>query len=226
MKIIAIGDIHGKTIWEKIVDQPFDKVVFVGDYFDCFDKISSSDQIDNFNQIIEFKKSNKDKVFVLLGNHDYHYLRGVKETYSGFQPLARFDIQEAIENSLKYIDICHIQDKYLFSHAGFTKTWCNKNGIGRRYLETNKMLYTDRNAFSFTSGMKRDKSGDEVCQSPLWVRPNSLNKDTIEGFTQIVGHTVMERNIKVWVNLIFIDTLEINRYLIIQDGLNFIKTIK
>ena len=39
MKLVAIGDIHGRDIWKQIVEteQP-NTVVFVGDYFDSFDK--------------------------------------------------------------------------------------------------------------------------------------------------------------------------------------------
>ena len=48
MKIIAIGDIHGRSIWKNIVSaNSYDKVVFLGDYFDSFD-IHTLDQIDNF----------------------------------------------------------------------------------------------------------------------------------------------------------------------------------
>ena len=39
MKTIVIGDIHGRTIWKQIVieNPDFDKLVFIGDYFDSFD---------------------------------------------------------------------------------------------------------------------------------------------------------------------------------------------
>ena len=51
MKLIAIGDIHGRDIWKQIVEteQP-DTVVFVGDYFDSFN-IPGIDQIHNFKNI-------------------------------------------------------------------------------------------------------------------------------------------------------------------------------
>ena len=38
MKTILIGDIHGRSIWKRIVaDEKPDRVVFIGDYFDSFD---------------------------------------------------------------------------------------------------------------------------------------------------------------------------------------------
>ncbi len=36
MKTIVIGDIHGRTSWKDIIEkeQTWDKVIFIGDYFD------------------------------------------------------------------------------------------------------------------------------------------------------------------------------------------------
>ena len=63
-KIIAIGDIHGRDIWEQIIEKEksADKIIFIGDYFDTLLPISSDLQIINFEKIISFKKENKDKV--------------------------------------------------------------------------------------------------------------------------------------------------------------------
>lgn len=97
MKIIAIGDIHGNSIWKDIVaSTTFDKVVFIGDYFDSF-TIPYQQQIENFKEILDFKRSNINKVVLLAGNHDYHYMNSVTETYSGYQSLHRIDIGEVFK---------------------------------------------------------------------------------------------------------------------------------
>ena len=44
MRIIVIGDIHGRTIWKDIVNQEFDLCVFLGDYVDSHDRISAKQQ--------------------------------------------------------------------------------------------------------------------------------------------------------------------------------------
>ena len=124
MKIIAIGDIHGRTIWKEIVqNETFDKIVFVGDYFDSLN-IDPVKQIENFNDIIAFKASNIDKVVLLLGNHDYHYLPYIYETYSGFKQMQKFVIDDLLDNAIKnnYIQICYAHEYLLFSHAGITNT--------------------------------------------------------------------------------------------------------
>ncbi len=36
MKIITIGDIHGRDFWKKILEEPMDQLVFIGDYFDSY----------------------------------------------------------------------------------------------------------------------------------------------------------------------------------------------
>ena len=86
MKLIAIGDIHGRTIWQEIIEaQSFDTLIFIGDYFDSKEDIDPESQMVNFIEICRLKRANPDKVILLLGNHDYHYLDGVGEEYSDFQ---------------------------------------------------------------------------------------------------------------------------------------------
>ena len=81
MKIVALGDTHGRDMWKTIVkiEEDFDKLLFIGDYFDTRDDIDASTQIQNFKEILEFKKENPDKVILLIGNHDFHYLKGCGE---------------------------------------------------------------------------------------------------------------------------------------------------
>lgn len=221
MKIIAIGDIHGRADWKRIVSgETFDKVVFVGDYFDTRDGISPTQQKDNFREILEFKKANPDKVVLLFGNHDYHYLKGVEETYSGFQMWQKTDIQELLHPAIDagLIQMCFVWENLLFSHAGVTKTWCANNGITGDYeTSINDLFRFKPLSFRFTSGKNGCNYGDDVEQSPIWVRPESLFEDMIDGYVQVVGHTTQD-----WIELsedvVLIDTLGTSgEYLIWDD---------
>jgi hypothetical protein len=62
--------------------------------------------------------------------------------------------------------------------------------------------------------------GNDVTQPPIWVRPQSLVKDMVDGITCIVGHTqVKELTILDEENLILIDCLgTTDGYLVINDN--------
>ncbi len=72
-KTLVLGDTHGRSFWKLAVniEQP-DRVIFVGDYFDSFD-IGTEEQLNNFLDILEYKKSGGAEVVLLIGNHDHHY---------------------------------------------------------------------------------------------------------------------------------------------------------
>ena len=162
MKIIALGDTHGRNDWKKVVEEnDFDKIIFIGDYFDSHEEVNPLVQKSNFREIISYKKKNKEKVVLLFGNHDFHYLRGITQTYSGFQIEHYHDIQELLENALKenLLQMSFSFNNYLFTHAGVTKTWLNNHGYNEKdngdvndFLNTlfeNKPL-----SFGFTSGVR------------------------------------------------------------------------
>ena len=73
MKILIIPDVHGRTFWHKAKEMidSVDKVVFLGDYLDPYpsEGITTEQAIEEFKDIIQFKKDNMDKVILLLGNH-------------------------------------------------------------------------------------------------------------------------------------------------------------
>ena len=65
MKTVVIGDIHGRSIWKLIVNiENPDRIIFIGDYFDSFN-IKGEEQLNNFLDIIEYKKSSGKEVIML-----------------------------------------------------------------------------------------------------------------------------------------------------------------
>lgn len=223
MKTIAIGDTHGQHDWEKVLKQnpDFDKFIFIGDYFDSFN-IPAIDQLDNFLQILNFQKQNPDKVVLLIGNHDFHYLPGIKDKCSGFQTNFYYQIQEMLNFAKPYLKMCFKLDNILFTHAGITKTWLNEQ---KQFVESDDVeeiinqIYTSKpNNFQFTIGPNLSQYGDDKCQTPIWVRPKSLLRDKIDNFIQVVGHTSHD-NLRIEDDVYFIDTLQTSKeYLIIEDG--------
>jgi hypothetical protein len=232
MKIVALGDIHGRDIWKQIVsieNSNTDKWVFIGDYFDTRDGIEVPTQIQNFREILDFKKENPDKVFLIIGNHDFHYLKGCGETYTGYQQFAAMDINEVLQPALTsgHIQICHVYDEFIFSHAGLTQTWCENNEIDLFNIEEsiNVKFMKNMEAFRFEYGENLDRSGNDVTQSPIWVRIPSLLKDMVKGFTYVVGHTTVKQ-MHMALNVIAIDCLGTSKeYLVIQNGEAFARKI-
>jgi predicted phosphodiesterase len=98
-KIVVIGDIHCRDVWKQILanEQTFDKVVFVGDYFDTFEETPIKEWINNFSNIMNLRYDYPDQIITLIGNHDYHYVEGVYESYSGYREKHRISIENIIK---------------------------------------------------------------------------------------------------------------------------------
>lgn len=225
--IIGIGDIHGQDIWKEIINKEskYDYIVFVGDYFDSFD-ISTDIQINNFLDIIEFKKSNPEKVKLLIGNHDIHYFSSVGNTgTSGYQKVGNFHINPVIEANKEYLQMCFQTDKYLFTHAGVGDTFMDitfgKEGWHPDDVSDllNELWINKPRSFIFNGF---DPYGEDISQTPVWIRPRSLIRASKrirrENYIQIVGHTGQESILKnnyFTDKYYFIDTLP-REYLVID----------
>lgn len=216
MKYIVLGDTHGRTVWKDIVAaEDFDCLIFIGDYFDTHEDVSAEQQINNFLDIIEYKKTGGKEVVMLVGNHDYHYMN-VGENYSGFQYWAASQITEVLMNNINHLQMCKVIGGIIFSHAGITNTFLSSIGSPRENLETtlNDLFTYKPLAFKFNG---TNIYGDDKTQSCIWVRPRSLANDSID-MVQIIGHTT-QGEVFVDGNLFFIDTLGTSgEYLKIENG--------
>jgi predicted phosphodiesterase len=194
MKTLVLGDTHGRDYWKSIVaNEAPNRVIFIGDYFDSYDNYTAAEQMYNFQEIIDWKQSGQSEVIMLIGNHDYHYMRGVTEHYSGYQSGARAAIEQLLEDNKRHLQMAYGMNGYLFSHAGISMEWMKDNGYDN---ESNLIDWVNDiwkykpNAFNFTGP---DPYGDSVWSSPIWIRPYSLqrsNHDTLrDQFIQVVGHT-------------------------------------
>ena len=200
-KLIAIGDIHGRDTWKQIVEQEQpDTVVFVGDYFDSFD-IPGLDQIDNFKNIIQWKHDNPQcKVVLLVGNHDFHYMNTCNEYYSGFQRDLYIPIGEVLETNKHHLQIAYRCDDLVFSHAGITPDFLLNNNWGEQDMVEfiNDLWLYKPYKFKFADNEHgySDPYGDDIFQTPLWIRPKSLMEacqDVKKTMIQIVGHTAVKQ---------------------------------
>ena len=203
-KRLILGDMHGLIdVYQKIYkkENP-DDVICLGDYVDSFD-VDVKYQEYNMKCLEEMKNNhNKGEFIILLGNHDFHYLYGYPqyERYSGFSyttfQWAHKYFTELVDN--KTIQLIYKDDvnKTLYSHAGITNTWLNDWTI--HIDELNDILFRNRfnevQILCFSHEQPYNSYGDNVHQSCIWVRENSLMSDMYKDkngliWRQIVGHT-------------------------------------
>lgn len=192
MKYLIHGDIHGRDKWKKVNTEGYNKIIFLGDYVDSFD-IPAEQQISNLKDIIEFK-NNDNRVINLIGNHDYHYLNDFVESYSGFQSKYNYiykDLLEKLKMDLAYFDEKH---NLLFTHAGVSNTWFNKwstfvNSEDPIDIQLNDIYRYKPNSLLFEG---YNNYGDNITQSPIWIRRPSLLKDGLE-LNHVIGHTKTDK---------------------------------
>jgi len=200
----------------------------MGDYLDTHYDETPEQQLSNFKNIIEFKRKYPNKVILLIGNHCFHYLSGVNESYSGYQIGYAKSFNEAIENALSdgLMQMCYTHANFVFTHAGVTKTWCTNSGIdiNLRGVELEKaindLFIKNRIFFSFQMGQNYSQSGNDITQPPIWVRPQSLLSDMLDDIICVVGHTTVTRlGLEVELpKIILIDCLGTSgEYLIIEN---------
>lgn len=134
MKILSIGDIHGRDQWKFLThgspyeyntwrtacdhgaepvsdfwsEMPytaFDKIIFVGDYVDSF-TVSNVEIKSNLLDIIDFKRKLGDRVVLLLGNHDVQYIVP-NHICSGYRPEAQHDLYQIFTENLSLFTMAY-----------------------------------------------------------------------------------------------------------------------
>jgi len=206
MKIVIIGDIHGRNVWKTIINKEKDVnlILFLGDYVDTHENYTGLEQVENLRQIIEYKQlcdaqkrwltvgsdiPKMPEVILLVGNHDFQYWPGIEdEVYSGFQPTMKTSFRYEFDTYKELFQMCYI-DKYdtIYSHAGFTETFVEQKIGSFSEKNVNDVFKYKPYSFKFNH-LDKSGCGDSILQSCIWVRPNSLYKDKIDNF-QVIGHT-------------------------------------
>lgn len=220
MKIVVLGDIHGRTVWKDIIEkeQP-DQVIFLGDYVSTHDCISESDQVSNLLEVLRFKEHHPETI-LLRGNHDMQHLGYYWAECSGYFPRVAELMTDIKEEFLAKTQWIHFMGNTIFSHAGISKKW----------LETNRLTLDGINAlapserFGFSSSDPWDIYGTSPEQPPTWIRPETLVNVMIPGYDQVVGHTPVghchneKDSSDIPHDLWLCDALENGSYLVIENN--------
>ena len=196
MKILVLGDIHGRGCWEPIIEKEKpDLTIFLGDYVSTHGLITEKQQIDNLRRILEYKEENPDNVILLRGNHDMEALYYWAECYPVTGEFVKAFMRLNEERFLNNTQWIYLYKNICFSHAGVSSIWMENNKI-KSLEEINNLPPSE--IFAFTGKMS-DFTGDSSTQPPTWIRPWTLVDCGYKGVIHVVGHTSVKpgiRNIK------------------------------
>ncbi|HTD98518.1 MAG TPA: metallophosphoesterase [Mucilaginibacter sp.] len=195
MKHIVIGDLHGRDNWQEIEIKDYDKIVFIGDYCDS-SELSDFAILENIKNIISLKKRHPDKVVLLLGNHDIHYLHFPRYQCSGFRPSMQRDLTALFQKNADLFRIAYQKNNYLFMHAGVTNNWYDeimrspviKEICGQEENlagQLNRLERTVHRGLLYDAGLERGGYG---YGGPLWADIKESFTDMLNGYHQVVGH--------------------------------------
>lgn len=199
MKHLIIGDLHGKDCWKDIQVDSYDKVIFLGDYVDhwtLFDRLIYQ----NLQNVIELKRQNPERVELLLGNHDVQYLHYPHYLCSGFRPSMQRSLTFTFKEHRDLFKIAYQKDNYLISHAGVTNKWYS-DLLELRLVQqirdeqdtvadlVNKVEQTSQRWLLHQAGSSRGGNGPGGIN---WADKKELITDMLEGYYQVVGHTVIQ----------------------------------
>lgn len=198
MKTIVIPDVHGTNTWERQIElvKDVEKIVFLGDYVDSFDA-PNFQILDNFANIIKFKQENPEKVVLLFGNHEMSYLyMDYGFSCSGFRQDIAFDIKDLLTVNIDLFQNAYQENKVIFTHAGIHDGWFKYNFKGDYSKNIAEQLNNPKNKSQFLAlhDVGRSRGGYKKIGGIFWCDKSELKKP-LKGFTQVVGHTPVKKQI-------------------------------
>lgn len=201
MRVKVIGDLHGRDKWKKIVENDKSShFIFLGDYVDPYkaEGITVEDSINNLYDIIDFKIENKNRVTLLIGNHDAQYM--FYPDFGGVYGVKMTDRQELIE-LFQFNDplfqFAYQKDNYLFVHAGISNGWYNEYKVFLKRMGLKDDMSNLGDLLNALGNSKASiifdqvsvhRGGGDINGSPIWADERELFTDHLKGFHQIVGH--------------------------------------
>lgn len=200
MKFLAIGDIHGRTSWKEADIHAYDRVIFLGDYVDS--PIFDDNVIyNNLNDLVTIKQQQPDKITLLIGNHDAHYLHYPHYRCSGFREWGQPRLSALFNKHRTLFQIAYQHRSHILTHAGITNKWLARllakiGHVGDTFIPGHNLAellnYIHQQSVAtqsvlFDVGPKR--GGHHPFGGPVWADRSETIVDYLTDYHQIVGHT-------------------------------------
>lgn len=192
-KVLICPDVHGRSFWHKAEEliNEVDQVVFLGDYLDPYghEGVTFDQALEEFEKILAFKEKYSDKVILLIGNHDAHYIDTKFMDCSRLNYRQRQDIHELYRKHIdKFSLVFKYEDTWLFSHAGVYTNWLKSNDLKLDDLQDFKTFLA--NHFYTLEDLSFYRGGWNSVGSCVWADiRESIKNEVLPGFVHIVGHT-------------------------------------
>jgi len=203
MKILTVGDLHGKSVWQKIDPTNYDEIIFIGDLYDAFEYEFTTKEIhSNAITLVQWAKEAKNVKFC-IGNHDAHYFKYGSPLFykircGGFKSKQLFNAFNLYKDAEELFKVCYQHKNYLWSHAGFTQ-----EGYNNIFKEKISRLISTKQASNFAEAVNilwdlndpsvfyipYSRMGDNLYGGPLWNDFKDTSADPLLDYHQIVGHT-------------------------------------
>lgn len=195
MKALIIPDLHLRGFWKEAVEKWDGPIIFLGDYLDPYPyewKDEYPNSIQYLLDILNFKDQNPDRVILLLGNHDWHYV------YSSYNATRidsfRWDeLHQIYTEDIEFFQIAKQIDDTLFTHAGVSKDWLKRHDL--KLPETDADVYLNeiyKASPEIFWEMSWERGGWDSTGSPIWHDVREFDVD--ETHFQCFSHTQLKDN--------------------------------
>jgi hypothetical protein len=157
----------------------------------------------NLTDIINLKIAFPDKIVLLWGNHDIHYLLGSEYAASGFRPEMQLNFHEIFHSNSSLFRLAYQEKDCLWTHAGINSRWHDNRfrQFAGEYPESSdvaellNLAFEKRYPALFDVGYIR--KGKYETGGPLWCDKNELAEYPFKGLNQIVGHNRVRKIQKI-----------------------------
>lgn len=213
-KLFIVPDVHGRAFWKEVKNTEGAPIVFLGDYLDPYtsiEGITSEDAIENFNEILQFTKENKDRVTLLYGNHDSYAFHSesmcsCRHDWENIDNITKMFDDNADLFRMAY-DMTIGSTRFLLTHAGVNPYWVQKHrgtlGDDFGYTADELNAIPNEEALDMLCDVSYYRGGLDSAGSFVWTDIHEHVVD-VKNLTTELTHRIPKRLVQVfghtWLN--------------------------